>query len=66
MRIMGIDPGYAIVGWGVLNYERGRFTPLDFGAVTTLAGTPFTERLQQIYNDLTFLLEKHTPDALAI
>ena len=66
MRIMGIDPGYAIVGWGVLNYERGRFSPLDFGAVTTAAGTPFTVRLQQIYNDLSLLLQKHSPDALAI
>lgn len=66
MRILGIDPGYAIIGWGVLNYERGRFTPLDFGAVTTEAGTPFVQRLQQIYEGLSLVLERFTPDAMAI
>ena len=35
MIILGIDPGYAIVGWGVIRYERGRFIPVDFGAITT-------------------------------
>lgn len=66
MRILGIDPGYAIIGWGVLNYEHGRFAPVDFGAVTTTAGTPFVERLQQIYTDLSLVLAKYTPDAMAI
>ncbi len=66
MKILGIDPGYAIIGWGVLNYERGRFGALDFGAVTTEAGTPFVERLQQIYTDLSVILAKHQPDAMAI
>lgn len=66
MRILGIDPGYAIIGWGVLNYERGRFTPLDFGAVTTEAGTPFVQRLQQIYTDLSLVLDRFSPDAMAI
>ena len=66
MRILGIDPGYAIIGWGVLNYERGRFSPVAFGAVTTEAGTPFVERLQQIYTDLSLVLEKYAPDAMAI
>lgn len=66
MRILGIDPGYAIIGWGVLNYERGRFAPVDFGAITTEAGTLFVRRLQQIYTDLSAVLEKYTPDALAI
>ena len=66
MKILGIDPGYAIIGWGVLQYERGRFAPVDFGAVTTAAGTPFVERLQQIYTDLSLILAKHQPDAMAI
>lgn len=66
MRILGIDPGYAIIGWGVLNYERGRFAPLDFGAVTTEAGTPFVQRLQKIYTDLSLVLERFTPEAMAI
>ena len=66
MRILGIDPGYAIVGWGVVEYEGGRFRPLDFGAVTTEAGTPFGQRLAQIYLQITELLERFRPDALSI
>ncbi len=66
MRILGIDPGYAIVGWGVINYERGRFTPVDFGAVTTAAGRPFGERLQRIYEELAAIVASHKPDVLAI
>ncbi len=66
MRILGIDPGYAIVGWGLLNYERGRFAPMAFGAITTEAGTPFSERLQAIYTELSLLLTTHRPDAMAI
>ena len=66
MRILGIDPGYAIVAWGVVQYEGGRFTPQDFGAVTTLAQTPFSQRLQQIYNDVLAIIHRLQPDVLAI
>ena len=66
MLILGIDPGYAIIGWGVIRYERGRYIPVDFGAVTTVAGLPFNRRLEQIYDELTALLAKYTPDAVAV
>lgn len=66
MRILGIDPGYAIVGWGLLSYERGRFIPVDFGAITTEAGTQFSKRLQTIYTELSSLLITHQPEAMAI
>ena len=66
MIIFGIDPGYAIVGWGVLRYERGRFTPLAFGAVETPAGMEFSRRLEIIYSELTALFARHKPDALAV
>lgn len=66
MRILGIDPGYAIIGWGVIDYQRGRFLPVDFGAVTTPAGMPFGQRLQLIYEGLTQQLEAHHPDVMAI
>ena len=66
MIILGIDPGYAIIGWGVIRYERGRFVPIDFGAITTPARMPFTRRLECIYDELTAVLEKHKPDAVAI
>ena len=45
MRVLGIDPGYAIVGWGVVDYAANRFAPVDFGAVCTDAGVPFEQRL---------------------
>ena len=45
MRVLGIDPGYAIVGWGVVDYAGNRFAPVDFGAVCTDAGVPFERRL---------------------
>ncbi len=66
MIIFGVDPGYAIVGWGAIRYERGRYAPMCFGAITTDAGTPFNERLEQIYRDTVLLLQKVHPDALAI
>ena len=66
MIILGIDPGYAIIGWGVIRYERGRFLPVDFGAITTPAGLPFNRRLELIYDELTALLARHKPDTVAV
>ena len=66
MRILGIDPGYAIVGWGVIDYQRNAFRTVDYGAITTGAGVEFTRRLEEIYNDMTTLLSQAKPDALAI
>ena len=66
MIILGIDPGYASVGWGVVRYERGRFTPLTFGAITTPAGMDFSRRLEVIYDEMAVLLAQHKPDALAV
>lgn len=66
MLILGIDPGYAIIGWGLIRYERGRYIPVDFGAITTSAGTPFNRRLEMIYDDLSALLARYTPDAVAV
>ena len=66
MIILGIDPGYAIVGYGIIRYENNRFTILDFGAITTPAGMAFEERLKCIYEDLCYLFDKYKPDAMAI
>ncbi len=66
MVILGIDPGFAIVGWGAVRYERGRYLPLTFGAITTPAHTPFNSRLLQIYRDTKTLLERIKPDAIAM
>ena len=66
MVILGIDPGYAIVGYGVLEYSNNRFTVLDYGAITTQAGTPFNRRLEMIYDDLCLLMERFHPEAMSI
>ena len=66
MIILGIDPGYAIVGFGVLEYKNNHFSVIDYGAITTDAGTPFNKRLEYIYDELTAILQKYKPDAMAI
>lgn len=66
MRIIGIDPGYAIVGFGIIEYNKARFNVVDYGAVTTPAGMDFNSRLLEIYNDLCYILDKFRPDYLAI
>ena len=66
MRILGIDPGYAITGFGVVDYDGYKFSPVKFGAITTKAGTDFPLRLKTIYDDLTELLNITKPDCLAI
>lgn len=66
MVILGIDPGYAIVGFGVISYEANKFSVIDYGAVITEAGTPFEQRLEIIYNDLNCVMQKYSPAAMAI
>lgn len=66
MKILGIDPGYAIVGYGVLDYDGYKFKTLGYGAITTEAGTSFTLRLMDIYNDMMTVLTKFKPDAVSI
>ncbi len=66
MRIMGIDPGYAIVGVGIVDYNRNRFSTLEYGAITTTPDQPFPKRLQTIYEDYTTLLDRFHPEAVSI
>lgn len=66
MRVLGIDPGYAIVGFGVIDYEKGRLIPVRYGAITTNAHTLFEARLQEIYEDMCELLQVFLPDAVAM
>lgn len=66
MRILGIDPGYAIVGWGVVDYTGVAFTTLACGAATTPAGMEFTGRLNIIYEDVTTVISRYEPKVLAI
>lgn len=66
MRILGIDPGIAIVGFGLIESERGNIRMLQYGAVTTEAGLPLATRLVQIENDMTELISQLKPDEIAI
>ena len=66
MRILGIDPGYGITGFGIVDAPRNNFRLLQYGAITTPPGTDFPLRLQMIYNDMTELLRVAQPDCVAI
>lgn len=66
MIVLGIDPGYAIVGYGVVEYHNNHFRVLDFGAITTEAHTPFNERLERIYDCACAIIARYNPEALAI
>lgn len=66
MRIIGIDPGYAIVGWGVLEFDNTRFNVVKYGSITTQPDTPFDKRLAEIYDDLCVILDKFRPDCMSV
>ena len=66
MRILGIDPGYGITGFGLIEAERNQYKLLHCGAITTPAGMDFSARLEIIYNDMRELLQVAKPDCVAI
>ena len=66
MRILGIDPGYGITGFGIVEAQAGACRLLRCGAITTPPNTEFSWRLEVIYNDMRQLLETAKPDAVAI
>ena len=65
MTILGIDPGFAIVGYGVIQSENSRLLPVDYGVITTDADMPMPVRLARIYDGLTALLQLYKPDCAA-
>ena len=68
MIILGIDPGIAIVGWGVIESEGigKKLKPVDFGAITTGAGMKTEDRLLAVHRELTAVIRTYSPDAAAI
>jgi len=66
VTVLGIDPGYAIIGYGVVKAENCNFTPVAYGCITTDADTDFNQRLKLIYEDMNKLIEKAKPDCVAI
>ena len=66
MRILGIDPGLAIVGYGVVDKIGSAYKTIEYNAITTMAHTPIENRIKIIYDEISLLLNKFKPDALSI
>ena len=66
LKILGIDPGYATTGFGLIDAERGSYRLLQYGTVTTPADLRFEDRLCMLFDDMTRLLEVTKPDAVAV
>jgi crossover junction endodeoxyribonuclease RuvC len=66
LRILGIDPGIAIVGFGFIDKIGNKLVPVQYGCITTEANTPQPTRLQQVYESCVSLMDKYKPDAVAI
>ena len=66
MRVIGIDPGTAITGWGIVEGSGSELQMVAVGTITTAAGTPLPERLQIIYHELTAIIEQWQPSTAAI
>lgn len=61
MRVIGIDPGYAIVGYGVVDYTGSRFKVIEYGAITTPSDMPFGNRLGLVYSELELIITRLNP-----
>ena len=67
MRVLGIDPGTAITGYGVVEeHADGALEAIAYGVVRTPARRPMAERLQMLYEQISALLREHQPDAAAV
>lgn len=66
MIILGIDPGFAIVGYSVIEYKGNKFRPLEYGAITTDSKALFPDRIKIIYDELLDIIDQYKPEDLAI
>lgn len=66
MKILGIDPGYAILGYGIVEMTGNRFKVCDYGAVTTDAGMQMPDRLKILYQSLMDIIAEHEPDVASV
>ena len=66
MRILGIDPGFATIGFGLVEADRGQVHMVTYGAITTPAGLPLSKRLYQIGTDMEDLIGQLKPDVISI
>ena len=66
MRILGIDPGYAIMGWGIIDKKGSSFFPVAYGSIETEKDTPMPERLKHLYSSLMDIIAEYDPDEVSI
>jgi crossover junction endodeoxyribonuclease RuvC len=66
MIILGIDPGIAIVGYGIIKYEENRFSVINYGAITTHSSMKLPDRLKEIFEDMNQLIDLYHPDVVAV
>ena len=66
MRILGIDPGYAILGYGVVEMKGNRFVPVEYGAVTTDKEMEMPDRLKHLYSELMEIIDRTRPEVCSI
>ena len=66
MRILGIDPGMAIVGYSIIDFENGKMTLVESGSIQTDKSLPDSKRIKEIYDDLNFIIEKYKPKEASI
>lgn len=66
MIILGIDPGFAIVGYGIISYDGNRFKALEYGAITTDSKEDMFLRFKKIHDELSEIIDRTKPDAMAI
>lgn len=66
MRILGIDPGYAIMGYGILDYNGNHFSTVAYDSIETTAGVPMPERLKILYEGLDEVIKKYKPEEASI
>ena len=66
MRVIGIDPGIAIVGYGIIDYDKNKYSIVDYGVVLTSKDLSTEERLEIVYNEIDKILKKYKPEFMAI
>jgi len=66
MRVLGIDPGFALVGFGIVEENNGKLTALDYGVISTPKEESFSTRLAMIYKGICDLIDTYKPDAIAL
>ena len=66
MRILGIDPGYALMGYGIIEKKGNQFTVCDYGSISTEAGAPMPQRLKFLYSSLMDIIAQWQPEEAAI